>query len=69
MENCLAMAMEEYHREEKGEWEWERERQLGGRIKRTPGASCVVVIMAEPMAGVKKGQISYCNERATPARA
>lgn len=61
------MAMEEYHREEKGEWEWER--QLGGRIKRTPGASCVVVIMAEPMAGVKKGQISYCNERATPARA
>lgn len=45
MENCLAMAMEE-----KGEWE----RQLGGRIKRTPGASCVVVIMAEPMAGVKK---------------
>lgn len=57
--------MEEYHREEKGEWE----RQLGGRIKRTPGASCVVVIMAEPMAGVKKGQISYCNERATPARA
>lgn len=67
MENCLAIAMEEYHREEKGEWEWER--QLGGRIKRTPGASCVVVIMAEPMAGVKKGQISYCNERATPARA
>lgn len=57
--------MEEYHREEKGEWE----RQLGGRIKRTPGASRVVVIMAEPMAGVKKRQISYCNERATPARA
>lgn len=44
--------LEEYHREEKWEWEWER--QLGGRIKRTPGASCVVVIMAEPMAGVKK---------------
>lgn len=34
MENCLAMAMEEYYREEKGEWEWER--KLGGENKAHP---------------------------------